>query len=708
MPYWASVLAALGRNDTERKTTLTRRLHERGDSSGQSPRHPRRSDATVALISLCIAVATAAVYAQTLGHDFISLDDKEYVLENSVVRQGLSAGGVQWAFLSAGYLSNWHPLTWLSHMLDVEIFGVENSGAHHAVNLILHILGSLLLFSFLNRVTNDVWPSAFVAAMFALHPLNVESVAWISERKSVLSGVYWFLTMLAYAEYARRGRWSWYGLMLVFFALGLLSKPVLVTLPFALILLDYWPLNRTPVQGRRSASRGPALGHLLVEKAPLLALALAFAALTYVVQTSARLWLDVSLLDRLANAAVAYATYVEKLFWPVQLAPFYPHPNSPGQDPLPSTRVALALVVLAAISTVVTYAAARGRRYLLVGWLWYLGTAVPMIGIVQVGRSGMADRYTYIPAIGIFVMVAWGARDAIRTLRIPRLATIAAAGALLAGCLVGTFRQAALWEDDFTLFGHAAEVTRNNSLAHALLGVGYAKRGEVEEAKQHLGIALDIQPDEFVARDILGRIHVREKNYPAAIEQLTKASALKRGDSRVQLFLAKAWFGEDEPERATQHLLRSLESSPQPATEARARCLLAKEYERLGRVRDATQQYEQALEIAPDSIQALTRLAWIYATYPPLGDPTQAVELAMRACEATDYRSPTQLDTLAAAHAANADFASAVVTAETALALLPTDSEKQRKGYRERLALYRENKAYRQPVDRRSVPPAGE
>ena len=450
---------------------------------------------------------TLIAFAPVRQFGFVDYDDFDYVAANPHVMPGLSWEGVRWAFVS-GYFANWHPLTWISHMLDVQLFGM-NAGAHHAVNVVLHVLNTLLLFGVLQRMTGAVGRSAFVAALFAVHPMHVESVAWVAERKDVLSALFWMLTMWAYTAYVRHARWQRYGLVVVFFALGLMSKPMLVTLPFVLLLLDVWPLRRK-------------LGlNLVLEKLPLFALAGASSVVTVLVQRQggAVVRLDlIPLSTRVANALVAYARYIEGMFWPVDLAAMYPIPRT-----LPDPGVLAAAVALLIGITVVAIRDVRQRPYLLVGWLWFLGTLVPVIGIVQVGVQSMADRYSYIPLIGLFIMVAWGVPDAVARWPRLRMASPVAAAAVLAGCMTGTMHQVQYWRSSRALWERAVDATRDNYFAEGSLGYVLSKEGHPDDAIPHLRESLRIRPDFAEAHNNLGVVLAGRGELRDAVSQFSEA-----------------------------------------------------------------------------------------------------------------------------------------------------------------------------------------
>ncbi len=434
----------------------------------------------VFLCALLVA-AVFAIYGQTLWHGFISYDDGDYVTKNTHVNGGLTLESIRWA-ITEHNACNWHPLTWLTHMLDCQLYGLE-PGGHHATNVILHAAAAVFLLLALRRLTGRIWPSALAAALFALHPLRVESVAWISERKDVLSGLMFMLTLLAYARYIGKPGWPRYLCLMAVFALGLSSKPMLVTTPMVLLLLDYWPLNRL-----RSVVD---LRARFLEKLPLLAMSAASSLLTMAIQAPAMaIFNELGTPWRVANAVVACAAYLGKMIHPVDLAIFYPHPY----DQLAWWRVVVAALVLCGITAA---AAAMWRRhpYLIVGWLWNLGMLVPVIGLVQVGLQSMADRYTYLPQIGIYIAIAWGA--AAMTARWPQTRAPVAAGAVAALILLAVMAclQTERWRSNEALWRHTLASTRDNSLAHRELGSALGKLGRREEALAEFGKAMEYVPN---------------------------------------------------------------------------------------------------------------------------------------------------------------------------------------------------------------------
>ena len=440
------------------------------------------------LISLFLILTIVAVFWPVKNFRFINLDDEEYVTENPQVLNGLSLNGVIWAFTTK-HSSNWHPLTWLSHMLDTELYGLNPRG-HHLTNLLFHLANTLLLFWVLKRMTGMLWESGLVAALFALHPLHVESVAWVAERKDVLSTFFWMLTMGAYVHYVHQASPRRYLLVFFSFALGLLSKPMIVTLPLVLLLLDYWPLGRLHwrleeqrSQGKTAISRA---FRLVWEKVPLLFLVAVSCSLTIWAQRRTVASLEGLPLEiRTANALISYVKYIGKMVWPCRLAVQYPYPEK-----FPLWQVAGAGLFLIGVSFLVVREARR-RPYLVVGWLWYLGTLVPVIGLIQVGSQAMADRYTYVPLIGLFIMTAWGIPNLLSQWRHRRIVLLVSSGLVIALLTILTRIQLQYWSDSTTLYKHTLNSTANNYQVHYNLGLALAKEGKNEEAIVHYKEALE-------------------------------------------------------------------------------------------------------------------------------------------------------------------------------------------------------------------------
>jgi protein O-mannosyl-transferase len=480
--------------------------------------------ANVMYLSLLLSVATAAVYWQLCQNDFIIFDDATYLLDNKAVQKGLGFANIIWAFTSTTYASNWHPLTWLSHMIDWQIFGANPSG-HHLVNLLFHIANSIVLLRLLNRLTGSLWKSALVAGLFALHPLHVESVAWAAERKDVLSTLFGLLSLSWYVSFARLGRLRDYWVALLLFLASLMAKPMLVTLPFVLLMLDCWPL------GRFAAGTNPGTGaetpmvpqksvaSLLAEKIPFLAATLICCLLTSnAQQKSAMASMEMfPLLPRLANAAMAYVSYIQKMFWPVNLSVIYPLPTSIS---LQRSVICFAIIV---VLTVAVIAQRKSRPYLSFGWFWFLGTLVPTIGLVQVGYQSMADRYTYVPLTGLFIMIVWGAAELVERCALPRIVPATLAIVVLTALSATAYVQVGYWKNSSTLFTHALDVTKNNYFAHYMLGGQYARQGADSEALLEYQRALKINPYFLYAYLSSSDIYMKHAKFDDAAQFLNAA-----------------------------------------------------------------------------------------------------------------------------------------------------------------------------------------
>jgi tetratricopeptide (TPR) repeat protein len=502
-----------------------------------------------AYIYLFLLLATFAAYAQVFQYDFVNYDDPDYVTDNAHVRAGLTPEGVRWAF-TAGDDANWLPFTRLSHMLDTQLFGLQ-SGYHHLTNVLLHALSTLLLFSVLRRTTGALWRSALVAFLFALHPLHVESVAWIAERKDVLSALFWFLTLWLYVRYVERPALGRYLLVLVSFALGAMSKPMIVTLPFVLLLLDVWPLRRKPS------------GRLWLEKVPLLVISIASSLVTYFVQQrgGAVIPLDsLPITTRVSNALVSYVAYVWQTLWPARLAAFYPLAD------IPAWQVIAAALVLLVISFL-AMRLLRSHPYFPVGWFWYLGTLVPVIGIVQVGTQSRADRYTYIPLVGIFILIAWGAADVAQRWPRAKPALISSCTLACAACFTLTLFQIRHWKDSQALFEHAIQVTSDNYVAYNGLGIAFRHQDRLEDARTNYEQAIRIRPQ-----------------FPDAHTNLADVLLL-----------------QGHPEDAVPHLLFALSIK---ADFAEAHVNLGAALNKLGRHTESIAQYREALRLQPNDAVA--------------------------------------------------------------------------------------------------------
>jgi protein O-mannosyl-transferase len=544
----------------------------------------------VALIAVNIAV-----YAPVAHHEFVTWDDPQYLLDNPHVSGGLAGPGISWAWTS-GYASNWHPLTWWSHMLDVQMYGMS-AGPHHVTNLLLHIANTLLLFGLFHAMTGRLGPSAFVAALFAAHPLHVESVAWVSERKDVLSTLFWMLTVWAYLWYLRSRRLGRYCVMAALFVLGLMAKPMLVTLPFVLLLLDVWPLGRLTFGTKRSRAV-----ELVREKLPLIALAAASSIITFVVQRRGGAVAASEALplgERTANALVSYMRYIGKMLWPARLAAVYPFSR-----PIPEWWMLGSLLGFLGMS-IVAIRAARRYPYVAVGWLWYVGTLVPVIGVIQVGSQAMADRYTYIPLVGLFIIVAWGGPDLCARWTHRRQVLPIAAGLAVAACILVAREQVEYWQNSLALWGHAVDVTDANFIAQNGLGEALAAQGKVDEAIAHFSEAVRLSPDFPAAQNNLGVELKRQRHLSEAIAHYSQALRIKPDFAEAHNNLANALDEEGRTNEAITHYTEALRIKPDYAEAHNGLGVALAKEEKLG---EAVDHFSAAMRIKPDSVDAYNNL----------------------------------------------------------------------------------------------------
>jgi protein O-mannosyl-transferase len=575
------------------------------------------------LIGAGLIVATLAVYGQVISHQFMNLDDDVYVYENPMVTAGLTSRGLIWAFTTF-HAANWHPLTWLSHMFDVQVFGL-NPGPHLAINVLLHTLNSLLVFALLKYMTQRVWRSAIVAALFALHPMHVESVAWAAERKDVLSAFFGLLSLLAYVRYAKAASPSWKQFLpvTVSLALGLMAKPMLVTWPFVMLLLDYWPLERLewrPRDGLKRLARG--LAPLVREKIPIFVLVAASIAITYMAQSrggAVRQFTDAPVTLRVANALVSYARYIVSLLWPSGLGVYYPF----SPEGIPPWEVAASLALLAGVA-IVTIRAMEGRGYLITGWAWYLGTLVPVIGLVQVGGQAMADRYSYIPSIGLFVMAVWGVGDLIghlikrRRLQYRAIALVAVIWLTVLGSLA--YVQVGFWRDSITLFRHTLLVAPENLVAHYNLAHALGKQGSLNEAVAQFGEALRIKPDFFDALINIGVTLNDRRRFAEAATYLTRAVDLQPESSKAHLQLAIALAQNGSSDEALRHFYLASEFAPgDPDVRTNLGLMLARQ----SKLPEAKEQLNQALRLNPNSPEAHNNLGLVLLMQ---GEPEKSIQ----------------------------------------------------------------------------------
>ena len=530
-------------------------------------------------------MVTLAVYNPVNGHPFVNYDDDRYVVENAHVHARLSWETVRWAFATTEQ-ANWHPLTWLSHVVDYELFH-SNPAGHHFTSLMIHAINAVLLFLLLAYSTRRTGPSLFVATLFALHPINVESVAWIAERKNVLSTLFFFLALGSYGWYGLQPNWRRYLAVLFLFAMGLMAKPMVITFPCVLLLLDYWPLQRL---------KPGSISKLVLEKIPLFALSAASAILTVLAQQSGgamRSTLQFSFAVRLENAVVAYAMYLWKMLWPAKLAPLYPHPG----DSLAGWQVGLSLFVLLAITGIVVQL--RSRRYLAVGWLWFLGTLVPVIGLIQVGDQAMADRYAYIPLIGIFLMIAYGAADLVSTKKLTKAMPTAAAACILFAIGLATIHQLGYWAHNDELWSHTLAVTHNNFIAEDNLGGALVLAGKTEEAYPHFQAAAAINPRDPMSHSNLGAYLQEHNQLAKAIEQYRTTISLANDPALLaptyaNLGTAYRELGDDA--QAEENYKEALRLNP---AQYSAYTGIARMRESQGRLDEAISAYLQAVALRP-------------------------------------------------------------------------------------------------------------
>jgi tetratricopeptide (TPR) repeat protein len=657
-------------------------------------------------ICLLLALLTVLAYSPVRRAAFVVFDDPDYV-GDSHVQAGLTWSGVKWAF-TTWHASNWHPLTWLSHMLDASLFGLD-PGPQHFVNVLFHTANALLLFLFLFRATDRLWPAAMVAALFAWHPLHVESVAWVSERKDVLSTFLGLLALLSYVRYVNDSRTPrskskiWYAGALGLFALSLMAKPMLVTLPFVLLLLDVWPLKRfgglNPLVTEKSHSRvsnatprpSPPFA-LFLEKVPFLLLTVASCIVTFFAQRSeAVMSLEQRPLGmRLANAVVSYVEYLGKTVWPARLAVIYPLPNQ-----IPGWQISGAALILALISWFV-WRARRGAPYLVVGWLWYLGTLVPVIGIVQVGGQALADRYTYVPLIGVFIALVYGAADLATRYRVSAMATSAVAGLILVANVGLTEHQLTFWSNSRTLFSHAIAVTRPNAIAHINLGVAFEQENHPGEAENEYRKAIEIDPRRFQAHNDLANLLSADGSREEALREYQETLRLNPNSALAHLNFGTLLLEMNRFDDAAHEYTEAARLAPK---DPRPLYLMGKACLRHGQSADAVKYFREALQLSPNDFQTLTWLARVLAAdeNSAVRNGAEAVSLAQRANDLTGGGQPFVLDTLAIAYAEVGRFAEAQTTVQKAIEeATAAGAPKNVPPMQQRRGLYAAGKPYRE------------
>jgi Tfp pilus assembly protein PilF len=579
-----------------------------------------RTDKTKRItIALLLLITTIAVYWPAAGHEFINYDDPAYVTGNAHVRTGFSYENIRWAFTTT-LMGNWNPVTWFSHMADAQLFGLDPSG-HHLPSIILHGLTTVLLFLFLNRVTGASWRSALVALIFSLHPLRVESVAWVSERKDVLSAFFFMTTLLAYAFYTERQSIMRYCVVALSFTLGLMAKPMLVTLPFLLLLLDYWPLCRfdagqhkpLPLRSGETASAIATTAStvkVFSEKVPLFLLSAVFSGIAVYAQKDAKALLSLpaySVMQRVSNAFMAYMNYLGKIFWPQDLAVLYPLPGH-----IPASHAIFAVVFLASISVACIWFARR-YPFLLTGWFWFVGSLVPVIGLIQVGLQAMADRYTYLPSIGLAILLVWGASEMTRNVR-QRTLLMTAASCVLVLLLAITARiQLKYWENSIALFTHTVAVTQNNYVAHANLGDALDKQGRYGEAIRHYGEALSIKPDEAFVYDKLATDLDIVGRLDDAVAYYGKSLQLDPGNARVHNNLGLTLIRRGDAEEAIKHFIQAVQLDP---SFGNAHYNLGLALTAAGKKQEAIKHYSEALRLNPSDAEIRSSLEKALAEHP--------------------------------------------------------------------------------------------
>jgi tetratricopeptide (TPR) repeat protein len=557
-------------------------------------------------VGVALALATFVAYSRCFNYPFVNYDDPTYVFQNAHVQAGLSADSVNWAFTTfdCGY---WHPLTWLSLQLDYELYGGLNSGGFHLTNVLMHTANTLLLFLVLRGMTGMLWRSAMVAALFALHPLHVESVAWVTERKDVLFTLFWMLTLAGYLSYVRVPSVRRYLLAALPLALGLMAKPMLVTLPCVLLLLDYWPLRRwrrdhgQPQPAPPTGSSLPpavSLRYLVLEKLPLFALVLPICIVIFLAQLQGQAVAPLEafpLAARIGNALLAYVGYLAKMLWPMHLAVYYPHPGADG-----SVVQAVGAGFLLAVITALVLGPGRRWPYLAVGWLWYVGTLVPVIGLVQVGSQGMADRFTYVPLIGVFLLLTWGAADLAEAWNLPRQYLAGASAVVLSACFILTWIQVGYWQSTLELWKHAVAVTDKNLLAHINLGTSYHERNMLSDARKEFEQAAAIDPNLAEAHVNLGNVLADLEQWDRAVAEYQKAIRLdsKRAGAHFNLGNLLAKLGRSD--EALTELQTAIDLEPEnPAPHINLGNVLRD----MGRLEEALAEYQRAMILDPKDVQ---------------------------------------------------------------------------------------------------------
>ena len=629
--------------------------HRPGTSINQTSR------AQVIGICLFLAILTIAVFSRTFHYGFVNYDDDGYVYQNAVVQQGLTLSGIGWAFTHTT-AAIWHPLTMMSYMLDDQLYGL-NAGGYHVTNVVLHAIVAVLLFLVLREATGALWRSAFVAAIFTVHPLRVESVAWIAERKDELSGVFFMLTVWAYLRYARLPFSARrYLLVSLFFTLGLMCKPMLVTLPFVFLLLDYWPLNRfaAPANGQKDFT---VARKILLEKIPLLALSLGGCIAAVLAEKHALVPVAQTALSlRVENALLSYLTYIGQMFYPVRLAVYYP---LAGNFPLWACMLSLALLLAVSVGA---FLWRRKHPYLLVGWLWYLGMLVPVIGLVQMESQARADHYTYLPQIGLYLALTWGVTELCSGWPQSRWALGTIAIIIVGIFSIASFIQTSYWRDSESLWNRALACQYDSWITHNNLGMDYISRGQMDQGIEQYQKAIEIDSKAPLTHFDLGVALAQEGNLAAAIVEYQKAIQLQLDYLQARNNLGDALLRTGQTAAAIDDFQEALKLAPQSTT---LRNNLAFIFLRTGRVSEAVVEFQKVLEIQPDNVDACQYLAWVLAASPDasLRDGPKAIALAQKANDVSGGKDPGILSTLSAAYANAGQFSDALTTAQQGLQL---------------------------------------
>ena len=716
-------------------------------------------DSRIPIVVICtlLVAITWLVFGQTLRYDFVNYDDNEYVYANPNITHGLTIHGIIHAF-SRTHSGNWHPLTTLSHMLDCRLWGLR-AGGHHFTNVLLHTIAVVLLFLVLRQMTAAIWQSAFVAALFSIHPLHVESVAWISERKDLLSTVFFMLTLSAYVRYARSPSIGRYLTMSILFALGLMSKPMLVTVPFILLLLDYWPLKRFAEQS--------SLKQLILEKVPLFTLSAAAGVATlWAQQSSMAINKQLPLISRISNGLVSCVIYVKQMIWPVRLAAFYPH----LEDRLPVWEIGLAFMLIV-LASAIAIALRRKRPYLVTGWFWYLVMLLPVIGLIQVGSQAHADRYTYLPQIGLYLLLTWTITDALAS-RVQRRIVSVTASVAVVGLAWRAHTQSFYWRNGESLWRHALAVTSGNFIAHDGFGqsllsqgrlddaidqfqmalnitpgfpqietnliIALTKKGRTDDAIIHLDALLKKNPNDAQAHYNLGNALLKKRDSQSAIAAYEKALSIQTSYPAAHYNLGIALDRNGRIDEAIAHYQEAIREQPDypEAYYVLGNDLLRKArvddaiaaYQRAlknrpaysevennmglaliqkGRPSEAIARWQNALAIQPDFGDSLNNLAWVLATFPEtwIRDGRRALALARRANQLSGDHNPAVLRTLAAACAENGRFTEARVTAERGLELANAQEKSALANIlKDDIALYRTNTPVRTATEGGGTP----